>query len=448
VTRLARPTRQAPRTDPAPAQRSAPANRTAAVLALQRTAGNAAAGRVLARDPTLTKPPNLDSLLNDAVAKQDWPAATAILQRYASDADRRTALSRLSGYAGMQIMSFLRSPAGASYRSLTPVLSSVLEPWIDRELPNEVKAGEFSAVALMLYFSSDSRVLEKLRDIQRTGGVGALEAIGMWSVLAFEPDCMLNRALDFLDVEQFTTAKESEIPVDSTTPEGAPVNVTGGAVTSFRDVSLLQLGRGGLQSEPGSFGFQYTGADSLRTGWLQFISMEAETFDKAGNHSDWVTSVETQFQGKPQKFSWGTDKTPIWYLDSATGNAPFYGADSTVDVADRSAGDSGSHISTVKEATIFDRPTVDPRVVAKAFDDDDVAKLVVRLKFHDYLVRGMDVLYENTMTVEFPISSAKGDPNAGRKNKPGTGRPASALAAEHYKALVEKYPKWGFYAHR
>jgi hypothetical protein len=266
--------------------------------------------------------------------------------------------------------------------------------------------------------------------------------------VAFDADSMLNRALGFLDVEQYTTMKVGDVPVSSTTPEGKPVTVDGGSVTTFRDVTLLQLGNRGLQDEPGSFGFEYTGADALKTGWLQFISMEAETFDKDGNHLDWVTSVKTQFQGKPETFSWGTDKAPVWYLDSATGNAPFYGAESTQDVAGRSAGDSGTHISTTKQESIFDRPTVDPRVVAKAFDDDDVAKLVVRLKFHDYLVRGMDVLYENTMTVEFPITGARGDPNAGRTNKPGTGRPASALAAEHYKALVAKYPNWGFYAHR
>jgi hypothetical protein len=291
-------------------------------------------------------------------------------------------------------------------------------------------------------------VLGKLRDVQRAGGAAALEQIGWFAALTFDDDSALNRSLDFLRVEQFTTMPESAPPVDSTTPYGKPVSVSGGDVTTFSDVSLLQLENGALKSESGSFGFQYTGADALRTGWLQFISMEAEKFDKSKNHLGWVTSVKTQFQGKPDEFRWGTDESPVWYLDSATGNAPFYGAEATKAVAGRSAGDSGAHVSTVKEETIFDRPTVDPAVVTEAFKDHNVAKLVVRLKFHDYLVRGMDVLYENTMTVEFPITSASQDPTAGRNNQPGTGRPASALAAEHYWALVAKYPKWGFYAHR
>lgn len=448
MTRFASPERHA-EPQPRDVERPRPAGRAAAVLALQRAAGNAAARRVLARDtPAVTKPPNLDALLKDAVTKEDWPAATAILGRYPSDSERRVALGRLNGYAGMMIDDFLRSPAGAPHRALMPVLKSVLEPWMDREMPGYVKSGSWSSVAILLYHYSDSAVLGKLRDVQRAGGAAALEQIGWFAALTFDDDSALNRSLDFLGVEQFTTMPESAPPVDSTTPYGKPVSVSGGDVTTFSDASLLQLENGALKSESGSFGFQYTGADALRTGWLQFISMEAEKFDKSKNHRGWVTSVKTQFQGKPETFSWGTDKSPVWYLDSATGNAPFYGAEATKAVAGRSAGDSGAHVSTVKEETIFDRPTVDPAVVAEAFKDHDVAKLVVRLKFHDYLVRGMDVLYENTMTVEFPITSASQDPTAGRNNQPGTGRPASALAAEHYWALVAKYPKWGFYAHR
>jgi hypothetical protein len=73
-----------------------------------------------------------------------------------------------------------------------------------------------------------------------------------------------------------------------------------------------------------------------------------------------------------------------------------------------------------------------------------VASVVVRLRFYDYLVRGMDVLYANTMTVEFRLASKAG--GATRRNTAGAGGAASKLLPEHHEALVRRFPAWTLYA--
>jgi len=102
---------------------------------------------------------------------------------------------------------------------------------------------------------------------------------------------------------------------------------------------------------------------------------------------------------------------------------------------------------------MFDRPTVDPslstsdkRVVNKAFDEDKTAKVVVRMRFHSYLVRGIQVLYENDLVVQWTLSSPSDDPDRTRDNQPGKGRQASALSREHHDALVDKFPNGSVYS--
>lgn len=439
-----------------PGSREPPLSLTAAVLALQRTAGNAATRewalrvrrRVLARDDTKPiTPPNLDALLRDAVNKQDWAAATAVLQRYPSDAERKAALGQQPGLAGMQMIEFIRTPAGSHFASLEPVVLSVLRPWMDSELPRALSAGDYPAATLMLHYYPASVVLAKLRDLQKDPV--ALETIGMWAAVVFEADDAVNRSFSFLDVESLTIAKGNEELIEDETQVGEPVAVGGGSVKSFRDVSLQKFGASRLREvDPGYFSFEYSGPDAPRTGWLQFMSLEAEMLDKNHHHIDWVTDVETQYEGKKETLRWGTDTHPIWYLDTSGSKAPFYGAELTEDRAGRSAGTSSTYISNERTATLLDRPTVDKNVVKRAFENDDVAELIIRMKFHDYLVRGMDVLYENTMTVEFPVTRGQADPNAGRSMTPGTGTASSGLAPEHHKALVDMFPNWGFYASR
>jgi hypothetical protein len=215
--------------------------------------------------------------------------------------------------------------------------------------------------------------------------------------------------------------------------------VAGGTVTTYDQVT-----------EPGKqsnwFAFSYQGTDAANTGWLQFLARECEMFDKKGKSAGFETSVETQATNQPEKRKWGTTAQPYWTIDTSGSTAPFYEAPDA-------SGGSFAHTSALNRTEIYDRPELNRAVTNAAFDeelDDDefaggkVDYVIVRLKFHDYLVRGMDVLYENSMTVEWKLTSERAA--ATRKNTAGTGATASKLKPEHHEALVRRFPAWSFYA--
>ena len=111
---------------------------------------------------------------------------------------------------------------------------------------------------------------------------------------------------------------------------------------------------------------------------------------------------------------------------------------------------------------MVDGPGSPVSVVHKAFDPvhsggflgigettTQVKRVEHRVRFHEYLVRANQVLYENTMLVTFTYTS---DPGAGGTapaptNKSGTGTVASAIRDEHFRALLRRFPAWGFYPH-
>jgi hypothetical protein len=71
---------------------------------------------------------------------------------------------------------------------------------------------------------------------------------------------------------------------------------------------------------------------------------------------------------------------------------------------------------------------------------------VERVKLHSYLVRGIEVLYENLVVVEFTSFSARDTP--ARKNVVGVGHEVGRLMPVHYEALIRRFPDWTFYARR
>ena len=260
--------------------------------------------------------------------------------------------------------------------------------------------------------------------------------------MLFPAGHIIVRTLAFLPLEAQTGVAIRPASAQTMTPgapAGAPVNVPGGAVTTYDQMSQPG-GRGKW------FAFSYQGTDAEKTGWLQFLAREAEMFDSKGKSAGFETSVETTAANQPEKRKWGTPANPYWTIDTAGNTAPFY-------EAPNAAGTSFAHTTAPTRTEIYDRPALNFEVTNAAFDqelDDDefedgkVALVVVRLKFHDYLVRGMDVLYANTMTVEFRLTSKTGTPT--RTNTAGRGAAASKLAPEHHEALVRRFPDWSFYA--
>jgi hypothetical protein len=253
----------------------------------------------------------------------------------------------------------------------------------------------------------------------------------------------VSRAFRFLQMESQTGAAARPAvnqAMNMGAAAGLAVAVPGGAVTTYDAIS-----------QPGGrskwFGFSYQGADADKTGWLQFLARECEMFDRNGKSAGFETSVETQAANQSEKRKWGTTGSPYWTIDTAGDTTPFYEATNSA------SGVFFAHTSSPTKTEIYDRPDLNRAVTNAAFDeeldDDDhpdgkVASVIVRLRFCDYLVRGMDVLFANTMTVEFRLASKAGTPT--RTNIAGAGSTASKLLPEHHEALVRRFPAWTFYA--
>ena len=287
---------------------------------------------------------------------------------------------------------------------------------------------------------SDAALQDKARLIAPSGRQRAAEVADR----AIGPQSIVTRTLRFLAVEPLTgeaIRPNASLAIEDQDVAGTAVAVPGGKVTTYDKVKIFS-------TDPGSFGFDYEGDAAPDTGWIQFIAPEAERFDAAGRSLGFVTDRTTMFSGHEVPVPWGTTASPVWSLDGEGDTAPFYEAKATKAKPGSYAGASGSHITWPKRTAMFDRPTVDPKIVKAAFGEDDTARVVVRLRFHAYLVRRMEVLYANTMTVEFPLASARTDPEGTRRNIAGQGRAVTAISKEHHEALVKRFPGFGFYPQR
>ena len=390
------------------------------------------------------KTEELDRTLTGAVGLKDWVGAAATLQRFNDDAERNVRLARLALPELIDLVLHLRGGKGAV--ATTPIgqlAERSLRPRLDPAYAAAVAGANWAYIVVLLRGYPDADVLARTRDIQAAHGVPGVRNCAMWAGMILDSDHIISRSLAFLPLETQTGAAARPASTQTMTmgPAAGPaVNVPGGAVTTYDQIT-----------EPGGtrkhFGFSYQGTDADKTGWLQFLTREAEMFDSKGKSAGFETSVETEAANQPEKRKWGTPSSPFWTIDTGGSTAPFYEASDA-------AGRSFAHTTSPTKTEIYDLPILNRQVTDAAFDheldedefaDGKVAMVVVRLKFHDYLVRGMDVLYENTMTVEFKLRSKTGT-NPTRRNIAGRGAATSKLKPEHHEALVRRFPEWSFYA--
>ena len=400
---------------------------------------------VLGAEPraSVIRKEDTDRTFSGEVSIERWDQADAALTRYADDADRNAALARLSVPQLVQFALHLRG--GKSVAAATPtglLVERALRPRLDATWTAELPQGRGMQLVWLLRGYPDADVPAKARDVQRVLGQAGIESCARGAQMMLPDGHMIRRAFAFLPLEAQTgvaSRPASTQTMTMGTPAGAAVAVPGGTVTTYDAITEAGDNRK-------NFGFSYQGTDAEKTGWLQFLAREAEMFDSKGKSAGFETSIETEAANQSEKRKWGTPGSPYWTIDTAGSNAPFY-------EAPNAAGKSFAHTTSPTKTEIYDLPILNRAVTDAAFDhelDDDefadgkVASVVVRLKFHDYLVRGMDVLYANTMTVEFRLASKRA--NARRSNVAGTGRAASKLAPEHHEALVRRFPDWSFYA--
>lgn len=429
-----------------------PRTAQAAVVALQRTAGNAAVVRVL-RPRATSRVLARNTLEADVAAFKDasdhWrhDDILRILLDLDTDDERRKALSMLSLEKLEALSSHLRRhppPSRDISRVLFLVAQALTTTW-EHDYAAAVAALDFGPAAMLLdHLDDDAALVTKARQISNKGPMAlytAIDTASRW----LDPEHRVVRALRYLRDEPAITGTVGRPEVAVTDRDHAyeTVAVAGGKVTTFDRVDILNTKSGGIGFDVKGYGFAYEGPDARSTDWLLFFAPEAERYDVHGNSLGFETEIESHFQGKDRATSWGTTKEPRWTLDGEGDEAPFYEAANT-----QARQPGGAHTTTDSTTAMFDHPTVDQRVVNEAFREDGTAQVVVRMRFHAYLVRGIQVLYENDLTVEWTLNSPSDDPEPTRTNKPGKGRPASALSREHHAALVDKFPQWSVYATR
>jgi hypothetical protein len=417
----------------------------AAILALQRTAGNAAvvsllaARRSLARGPVKTE--DLDRQFKEYVDASDWAGVSGTLLRYADDAEVTQRLRTLTVWEIIALGEHL--PPGDHPFGLRALIEQVRVAKRDAAYAAALSGFDRPVLIRLLDAYDDAAMLEKGHEIQRLKDKDGIAACQRTALLWPGRDRRVARMFAFLPLEDKTGAAtrpaSSAVGVDTGPAAGPDVKVAGGSVKDYETAKAM--------GETGFFGFDYEGADAAQTGWLQFIAHEAEMFDAKGTSLDFEKDTPTEAEGQSEKREWGTTAAPIWALDALSDVAPFYEAKAE---KGPTAGQSGGHDTSPSQTAIYDAPNFPAKVARAALardpDGGKVDHVALRLRFHLYLVRGMAVLYENTMVVEFV--ARRGDTAApAAKNTAGKGATASKLQSEHFDALVRRFPKWSFYPH-
>jgi hypothetical protein len=410
---------------------------------------------------------DLDRRFRDAVARGDTAEEEAVLGAYPDDGARRDRLQWLHLEQATALATYLR-PRGGSLYAL--VEARRIEK-LGQEYEAAIAAENWVRVVTLLGSYNDTDLTpraQRIRAVKGDPGVAATNAAA--GVLYPDVEHRVRKVLQYVVLQASTEgiARPSDSqPWGAGTAAGS-VAVPGGTVNVYETVSS---GTGAADF----YAFEYRGEQAERTGWLQFISEEIERFDAATGGSSLGYFIGTAFQGTGQPgetIEWSAPGAMHWYLDAISDKFPFY--ESAVSASPPSgfaaAGTRGSHSTVPSPAAnpaggqtmMVDRPGSVMSEVHAAFSPihsggflgiggttTQVRRVEHRVRFVDYLVRGNQVLYVNTMTVTFVYTADPGasGTEAARTNHAGVGRAATKLAAEHYRALLRRFPSWTFYPH-
>jgi hypothetical protein len=425
----------------------------------------------LAAEPQagLIKVEGFDRQLRDALKREDWVVAVGTLLSYADDGARKARLQWMSLAQATAIADLLRPGNSPLYKLVEARRVEKLEQEYVAAVNNKV----WGYACLLLNAYNDKDLLARanwLLAIGTPAGVAAAQAQAR--VLFPDDNHRVRRILAYVLVQGKTGAAARPANASAWAvgaAAGPAVAVPDGAVSVYEHVAS---GGGGTSN----FAFDYRGAHAEETGWLQFVGEEIERFDAATGGTSlgyFVPSSPLHGTGQPNEpIEWNTGSDRHWYLDALSDQMPFYESpvSATPPAGFMGAGTRGASTVTPSPAAnpaagqtmMVDGPGSPVNDVHKAFDPvhsggfmgfretvTQVKRVEHRVRFHEYLVRANQVLYENTMLVTFTYTS---DPGAGGTapaptNKSGTGTTASAIRDEHFRALLRRFPAWGFYPH-
>lgn len=418
----------------------------------------------------LIKVEGWDRRLRDALKREDWVVAIGTLLSYADDVARKARLQWLSLSQATAIADLLRSGGSALYKLVEARRIEKLE----QEYVAALRISNWGYAVLLLNAYNDKDLLPRAQWMLAIGGPAGVAAAQGQARMYFGGDNhRVRRVLAYLLVQGKTGAAARPTDAQGWTvgaAAGPGVAVDGGTVKVYEQVSP-----GGAAAAT-MFGFDYRGAHAEETGWLQFVGEEIERFDAATGGTSlgyFEPSGPLHGSGQPNEpIEWNTATERHWYLDAFSDQMPFY--ESPVSASPpagfAAAGTRGSHSTVPSPAAtpangqtmMVDSPGSPVSYVHEAFKPihsggflglggttTQVRRVEHRVQFHEYLVRANEVLYHNTMTVTFTYTS---DPGASGTapaptNKSGTGAVASTIRDEHFRALLRRFPAWGFYPH-
>ncbi len=409
--------------------------------------GTARISTALSQQPSagVIQAEGLDRTLRTQLGASDWPGAAATLQTYGTDDERRQRLQWLHLEQANDLAAHLHT-AGP------PALFRLVEARRVEKLGQEYEAaltgGNWRRAVELLNAYNDADLLDKTREIRRLrGSYGLTQCATAAAAIWHDDNYRVRRMIAYLPLEAQANQAGGPTGTSTTmtpgTAAGPAVAVPGGSVTAYPNA---QDGSG----TTGWFGLDYQGTDAARTGWLQFLTREAEKFDASGNSLGFETATVTHASGQAEPRRWGTPSAPQWTVDTMGGAAPFYPSPTTAAVQGQPAGAGGAHTVSASRSAMWDLPAPNPTVLnacfaAPAAGQPATARVVMRFKFHDYLVRGPEVLYENTVTVAYTATSAAAV--TGPVNTAGAGATASRISTPHYQALIRRFPEWTYLPH-
>jgi hypothetical protein len=410
-----------------------------------------------------------DRRLRDSLKRKDWLSAAMTLALYPDDGARKARLQWLNLDEATAIAELLRSGGSALYKL---VEARRIEK-LGQEYDAALRTKNWGYACLLLNAYDDRDFPAKAQQLLTVGGPAGVAAAQFQAVHLFADDNnRVRRILAYFLVQNKTGAAAR--PTDAQgwavgAAAGPGVAVDGGTVKVYETVSP-----GGAAAAT-MFAFDYRGAHAEDTGWLQFVGEEIERFDAAtgGNSLGYYEPPQLHGTGQPNEpIDWNTATEKHWYLDAFSDQMPFYESpvSGTPPAGFAVAGTRGSHSTVPSPAAtpangqtmMVDSPGSPVSYVHDAFKaihsggflgmggkTTQVRRVEHRVQFHEYLVRYNQVLYHNTMTVTFTYTS---DPGASGSapapvNKSGTGAQASKLQDVHFRALLRRFPAWGFYPH-
>jgi truncated hemoglobin YjbI len=436
---------------------------SARVIDLQRTAGNAAVGRLLSRSPATVRrrsSPRAAIQRVPAYVARDYQAMVeqlhaamdrigtdeegiyVILQKVEKDPTSITKLK--TAYRtkyGNELEAEIRSEMSGSELRLALELIGIKDDRAAADLVGTAptNAAEHRAAATRLHdamdrigtdeeaiygvlipFRHDAAKLATLKTTYHTEFSGGLTGSGLEADIKDEMSgSELSYALYLLNAPP-PAAAAADVTVNAAGTEEHTGTVPGGSVSVRTGAQFTA----GTTAYTEGFSMAYQGGLASDTRWLQFIWREiVVTHPTKG-----IYRVNAPITTTGGTYQLTTDTSnPSYNTDSASATSPFYEAAFT-------------DIRTADATTIYDQPGA-AQALVNAELAGGATTVVSRAHFNTFLIRDFRPLHRVHLEVEWSFTSAGGTP---RVQTVRSGGRATSLPTDMKRRLVQQYPNYEY----